>query len=141
MSLFFRGTAKHSTWKHTGDRGSQYPSKAGFCYLGGKALRFVARATGGFRCCIQKYGSQMIRGAATGVCHPSDLCTQVNFHRFITICFSTQEHFKLPRTPCSERGERGLGEGTQGKRHEEKLQDTGRQHPCVNLSRAKGAAS
>lgn len=44
-----------------------------------------------------------------------------------------KEHFKLSRTLCSARGGRGLGEGTQGKKHEEKLQDMGQHHPPVNL--------
>lgn len=128
-------------WKHTSDRGSQYPSKADFCCLWGKVLRFAARATRVFRCCVQKYNSQMLRVLPLnlgGTCHPTDLRAQVNLHRFIRICFSTQEDFKLSRTPCSERGERCLGEETQGERHAEKLQDMGKCHLCMNL-RPSGA--
>lgn len=51
-------------WKHAGDRDSQYSYEPGFCCLEGQALRFVARATRGFRCCMQNYVSQTPRCAA-----------------------------------------------------------------------------
>lgn len=59
-------SAKYSTSLETYRCQRQSISLQGrFLLSEGKALRFVAKATRGFRCCMWNYDSQMLRGAAT----------------------------------------------------------------------------
>lgn len=149
MSLFFRGPAKHTVvleaygWQSIPislqtmfmlSRGSRL---SGLCLEPQEDLHAACKN-------MTLKGPDVLPLNSGGTCHPwGPLCSTVNFPRCIRICFCEQDHFKLLRSPFSQRGAKGLGEGPWGKKHQVELQEMGQSHPYLSLrlSRAKGAAS
>lgn len=148
MSLFFRGPAKHTVvleaygWQSIPISLQTMFMLSGGARLSGLCLEPQEDLHAACKNMTLK-GPDVLPLNSGGTSHPWGLlCSTVNFPRCIRICFCEQDHFKLLRSPFSQRGAKGLGEGPWGKKHQVELQ-MGQSHPYLSLrlSRAKGAAS